>query len=72
MRSSEMCKKFVFHFAQNFFCRVHPARVRIKSKMPKMRAVEATSPKGPLKLVEREIPQPGPRQVRIKVQACGL
>jgi D-arabinose 1-dehydrogenase-like Zn-dependent alcohol dehydrogenase len=22
--------------------------------------------------VEREIPQPGPRQVRVKVQACGL
>jgi len=40
--------------------------------MPKMRAVEVTSAKGPLKLVEREIPQPGPRQVRVKVQACGL
>jgi len=40
--------------------------------MPKMRAVEATSPQGPLKMVEREIPQPGPRQVRIKVQACGV
>jgi len=40
--------------------------------MPKMRAVEVTSPQGPLKMVEREIPQPGPRQVRIKVQACGL
>jgi len=37
-----------------------------------MRAVEATGPQGPLKMVEREIPQPGPRQVRIKVQACGL
>jgi len=37
-----------------------------------MRAVEATSPQGPLRMVEREIPQPGPRQVRIKVQACGL
>ena len=37
-----------------------------------MRAVEVNSPQGPLKMVEREIPQPGPRQVRIKVQACGL
>jgi len=26
--------------------------------MQKMRAVEVTSPKGPLKMVEREIPQP--------------
>ncbi|MGC2321737.1 MAG: alcohol dehydrogenase [Terriglobales bacterium] len=39
--------------------------------MPKMRAVQVTSPKGPFQLVEREIPQPGPRQVRIRVQACG-
>jgi D-arabinose 1-dehydrogenase-like Zn-dependent alcohol dehydrogenase len=40
--------------------------------MPKMRAVEVTSPRGPFKVVERETPQPGPRQVRIKVQACGF
>lgn len=40
--------------------------------MSKMRAVEVTRPGGPLEMVEREIPQPGPRQVRIKVQACGL
>jgi len=37
-----------------------------------MRAVEVPGPKAPFKLVERDIPQPGPRQVRIKVQACGL
>jgi len=37
-----------------------------------MRAVEVPNPTDPFKLVEREIPQPGPRQVRIKVQACGL
>jgi D-arabinose 1-dehydrogenase-like Zn-dependent alcohol dehydrogenase len=40
--------------------------------MSKIRAVEVTSPQGLLKMVEREIPQPGPRQVRIKVQACGV
>ena len=40
--------------------------------MPKMRAVQVTRPGGPFEIVEREIPQPGPRQVRIKVQACGL
>ena len=40
--------------------------------MPKMRAVQVTRPGGPFELVEREIPQPGPRQVRVKVQACGL
>lgn len=37
-----------------------------------MRVVEVPSPNAPFKLVERDIPQPGPRQVRIKVQACGL
>lgn len=40
--------------------------------MPKMSAVQVTKPGGPFEMVEREIPQPGPRQVRIKVQACGL
>lgn len=40
--------------------------------MPTMRAVQVSRPGGPLEMVEREIPQPGPRQVRVKVQACGL
>jgi D-arabinose 1-dehydrogenase-like Zn-dependent alcohol dehydrogenase len=37
-----------------------------------MRAIQVSRPGGPFEMVEREIPQPGPRQVRIKVQACGL
>jgi D-arabinose 1-dehydrogenase-like Zn-dependent alcohol dehydrogenase len=40
--------------------------------MAKMRAVQVSKPKGPLEIVEREIPEPGPNQVRIKVQACGI
>ena len=40
--------------------------------MPKMRAVQIAAPNGPLELVEREIPEPGPGLVRIKVQACGI
>jgi alcohol dehydrogenase len=40
--------------------------------MPKMRAVQVPSPGGPLEIVEREIPDPGPGFVRIKVQACGI
>jgi D-arabinose 1-dehydrogenase-like Zn-dependent alcohol dehydrogenase len=40
--------------------------------MKTMRAVQVTEPGGPLKLVEREIPEPGPGSVRIKVQACGI
>jgi len=38
----------------------------------KMKAVEVHEPRGPLQLVERDIPAPGPGQVRIKVQACGI
>jgi D-arabinose 1-dehydrogenase-like Zn-dependent alcohol dehydrogenase len=40
--------------------------------MPKMRAVQVPYANGPFELVEREIPEPGPGQVRIKVQACGV
>ncbi len=40
--------------------------------MPKMRVAQITRPGGPFELVEREIPQPGAGQVRIKVQACGV
>jgi D-arabinose 1-dehydrogenase-like Zn-dependent alcohol dehydrogenase len=40
--------------------------------MPRMKAVQVASPNGPFELVEREVPAPGARQVRIKVQACGI
>lgn len=40
--------------------------------MPTMRAVQVSRPGGPLELVERPVPDPGPGHVRIKVQACGI
>jgi D-arabinose 1-dehydrogenase-like Zn-dependent alcohol dehydrogenase len=40
--------------------------------MAKMRAVQVARPGGPLEVVERDIPDPGPRSVRIKVQSCGV
>jgi D-arabinose 1-dehydrogenase-like Zn-dependent alcohol dehydrogenase len=40
--------------------------------MAKMRAVEVRNPKGRLELVEREIPDPLPGTVRVKVEACGI
>jgi alcohol dehydrogenase len=40
--------------------------------MPKMRAVQVSKAKGPLELVERDIPEPGAGEVRVKVQACGI
>lgn len=40
--------------------------------MAKMRVVQVRNAKGPLEMVEREIPQPESGAVRIKVQACGI
>ena len=40
--------------------------------MAKMHAVQVTRPKGPLEIVEREIPDPGAGWVRVKVEACGI
>lgn len=40
--------------------------------MSTMKAVQVTTAGGPFELVEREIPEPGPRQIRIKVEACGI
>jgi D-arabinose 1-dehydrogenase-like Zn-dependent alcohol dehydrogenase len=37
-----------------------------------MRAVEVPEPGAKLKVVEREVPEPGPGKVRIKVEACGI
>ena len=38
----------------------------------KMRAVQIPKAKGPLELVEREIPEPKSGWVRVKVEACGV
>jgi D-arabinose 1-dehydrogenase-like Zn-dependent alcohol dehydrogenase len=37
-----------------------------------MKAVQIAKPSGDFELVERDIPEPGPRQVRVKVEACGI
>jgi D-arabinose 1-dehydrogenase-like Zn-dependent alcohol dehydrogenase len=37
-----------------------------------MKVAQISKPGGDFEIVEREIPEPGPRQVRIKVQACGV
>lgn len=38
----------------------------------KMRAVQVASAGGALEVVERDVPEPGPGAVRVKVQACGI
>ena len=40
--------------------------------MARMKAVQVSKPGGDFELVERDIPQPGRTQVRIKVEACGI
>jgi D-arabinose 1-dehydrogenase-like Zn-dependent alcohol dehydrogenase len=37
-----------------------------------MKAAEIPKPGADFQIVEREIPTPGPGEVRIKVQACGV
>jgi D-arabinose 1-dehydrogenase-like Zn-dependent alcohol dehydrogenase len=37
-----------------------------------MKAVQVPKPGADFEIVERELPQPGPRQVRIRVLACGV
>ncbi len=40
--------------------------------MPSMKAVQATKAGAAFEVVQREVPQPGVGQVRIKVEACGV
>jgi len=40
--------------------------------MPRMKAVQVLGPNAGFEVVERDIPEPKARQVRIKVQACGV
>jgi len=40
--------------------------------MSKMRVMQVVSSGGPFELVERDIPEPGAGQVRVKVEACGV
>ena len=38
----------------------------------KMKAAQISKAGGDWELVERDIPEPGPGQVRVKVEACGI
>lgn len=40
--------------------------------MARMKAVQVPKPNGGLELVERDIPEPKARQVRVKIEACGV
>ena len=40
--------------------------------MAQMTAVQISRPGAPFEVVKREVPEPGPNQVRIKVDACGV
>src|SRR5688572_20998215 len=40
--------------------------------MAKMKAVQVSKPGGAFELVERDVPEPGEGQIRVKVEACGI
>jgi D-arabinose 1-dehydrogenase-like Zn-dependent alcohol dehydrogenase len=47
-------------------------RVAAKPQVAPMKVAQISKPGGDFEIVEREIPETGPGQVRIKVQACGV
>src|SRR5262249_35855749 len=47
-------------------------RVAAKPEPAPMMVAQISKPGGEFEIVEREIPEPGARQLRIKVQACGV
>src|ERR1700761_6149113 len=59
LRGLQASKPFAFLFCE-------------EPNMARMKAVQVDAPNKELKVVERDIPEPGPRQVRIKVEACGV
>ncbi len=42
------------------------------SPMKTMKAIQISRAGGPFELVERPLPEPGPREVRVRVEACGV
>ncbi|MBT3627861.1 MAG: alcohol dehydrogenase catalytic domain-containing protein, partial [Rhodospirillaceae bacterium] len=40
--------------------------------MTKMKAIQVSAPGAEMELVEVDMPEPGPGEVRIKVEACGV
>ncbi len=40
--------------------------------MPKMKAVQVSKPNGPFEVVSRDVRDPSPGEIRIKVEACGV
>jgi D-arabinose 1-dehydrogenase-like Zn-dependent alcohol dehydrogenase len=47
-------------------------KVAAKSAVAPMKVAQVSRPGGDFEIVEREVPEPGAGQVRIKVQACGV
>ncbi|MEV6995695.1 alcohol dehydrogenase catalytic domain-containing protein [Streptomyces sp. NPDC093228] len=40
--------------------------------MASIRSVQVSAPGAGLRIVERDLPEPGPGQVRVTVEACGI
>jgi D-arabinose 1-dehydrogenase-like Zn-dependent alcohol dehydrogenase len=57
---------------QQFFGSTRVAGTRLEETMTTMRVVQVSRPNGPFEIVERQIPEPGPGSVRIRVHACGV
>jgi len=40
--------------------------------MKRMKVAQISKPRGDWELVERDVPEPGENEIRIKVEACGV
>jgi len=47
-------------------------RIAARPALAPMKVAQISKPGGDFEILEREVPEPGARQVRIKVQACGV
>jgi D-arabinose 1-dehydrogenase-like Zn-dependent alcohol dehydrogenase len=47
-------------------------KVAAKPEVAPMKVAQVSKPGGDFEIVERGVPEPGPRQIRIKVEACGV
>jgi propanol-preferring alcohol dehydrogenase len=53
-------------------CEAPASETSLEAIMTKMKAIQVSKANAPFEVVEREIPAPADRQVRIKVEACGM
>lgn len=71
-QNSETIADGIVNFDDYSIIRSTQALGKGEMKMARMKAVQVPKPGADFEVVEREVPHPGPGQVRIHVQVCGV